>query len=82
VGRGAALSKVGLRARSAPGAETAVETARKIANRDRRIWIAKPVNRTNPGGGEKFWFCGWRAAEEQVSGNGTGFVWYGEGWPG
>jgi hypothetical protein len=66
-----ALSKVGLSARS----EAAAVTARQIANRENRIWIAELVYRSNPWGGEKFWF----SPEERVSGNGTRFVWYGEG---
>src|ERR1035441_3356694 len=56
--RGAGLSKVGLRARSAPVAAPATVTARKIANRDKRIWIAGMVYRSNPLVGEKFWLCG------------------------
>src|ERR1022692_442506 len=70
--RGAGLSKVGLRARSAPVAAPATLTARKIANGDKRIWIAELVYRSNPWVGEKFRFCEWG-----VSGNGTRFVWYG-----
>src|ERR1035441_1609445 len=77
--RGAGLSKVGLRARSAPVAApatvTATVTARKIANRDKRIWIAEIVYRSNPEVGEKFWLCEW-----EVSGNGTrsfGTAWCG-----
>src|ERR1035438_3003669 len=61
--RGAGLSQDGLRARSAPVATPATVTARKIANRDKRIWIAELVYSSNPGGRE-------------VSGNGTRFVWY------
>src|ERR1019366_9889237 len=56
--RGAGLSKVGLRARSAPVATPVAVTARKIANRDKRISIAELVYRSNPGGREKFWLCG------------------------
>src|ERR1035437_9504764 len=73
-GRGAALSKVGLRARSAPAATPAALTARNIANRDKRIWIAELVYRSNPLVGEKFWFC-----RREVFGNGIGFVWYARG---
>src|ERR1035441_1732444 len=58
--RGAGLSKVGLRARSAPVATPVAVTARKIANRDKRISIAELVYRSNPGGREKFRFCGVR----------------------
>src|ERR1035441_32281 len=56
--RGAGLSKVGLRARSAPVATPATVTARKIANGDKRIWIGEIVYRSNPWVGEKFRFCG------------------------
>src|ERR1035438_208166 len=58
--RGAGLSKVGLRARSAPVATPVAVTARKIANGDKRIWIAELVYRSNPRGREKFRFCGVR----------------------
>src|SRR5450759_3562909 len=54
----AGLSKVGLRARSAPATVTAAVTARKIANRDKRIWIAEIIYRCNPLVAEKFWFAG------------------------
>src|ERR1035437_5754999 len=61
--RAAALSKVGLRARSAPtatpgataGATGGAVTARKIATGDKRIWIGEIVYRCNPLVGEKFW---------------------------
>src|ERR1035437_2777166 len=57
--RAAALSKVGLRARSAPTATPAAVTARKIATGDKRIWRAEIVYRCNPLVGEKFWI--WQA---------------------
>src|ERR1017187_6473978 len=56
--RGPGLSKVGLRARSAPVATPVAVTARKIANGDKRIWIAELDYRSNPEVGEKFRFYG------------------------
>src|ERR1035437_882700 len=78
--RAAALSKVGLRARSAPTATPAAVTARKIATGDKRIWRAAVVYRCNPLVGEKFWFsaleqcAGMLGGKENKRANGRGLA--------